>query len=156
MRSTRALTTASSFAIVALVSVGLAGCANPIEQLVQQGVEQAAEEIIKQGSDGNIDVDLGGGASVPDDFPAGLPQPNGRLITAVKADKTWALTYEVADAAEADKLAAWFAADGWEELAVSDSEQLRGWSYQNDSYHMAVAALISDTVALTYTITTRE
>ena len=138
-----------------IAAVLLTGCANPLEQIVQQGTEQFIEDAVENETGVDIDVDAGGGATIADDFPAGLPTPDGSLISSMKIDETWMLSYEVPEDTEADELAAWFTANGYTELAKSDYGQMRNWVFENDTYSVMIAVMIDDVATVQYSVSTR-
>jgi len=68
----------------ALLVFGLSGCANPIDELVQQGTEQAIEKAVEDATGGQVDIDTGSGASVPTDWPTEIPVPDGEIQLSAK------------------------------------------------------------------------
>lgn len=76
---------------MAIVLIGLGGCANPIDQLSESGVEKLVEKGVEAGSDGEGDVDIGvgGSADLPDDWPAEIPAPDGDVVMSTKIDGSW-------------------------------------------------------------------
>lgn len=144
--------TVSILAATVLMSGALVGCANPLEQLVQQGAERAIEETIERESGVDVDIDNGGGASVPADFPAELPQPDGRLNSAIKTEELWMLVYEIDDVSAAEGLAAWFVDNGYTEIGASDAGGLRTWIYESEAYNVSLGMLEVDTISLQYTV----
>lgn len=152
MRMSRPITL---LAAVALVSAPLVGCANPLEQLVQRGAERAIEEAIE--GESVIDIDSGGGASIPADFPDGFPQPNGRVAVSLKSGDRWAITYALDDVAEAEKLASWFANNGFESTSEAAYGELRSWAFASDEYSVTISAMEGNNgITLQYTVTTRS
>lgn len=78
-------------ATAAVAVLLLAGCANPLDQLVQGG----AEEIVEQVTGGNVDVGVGGTASVPADFPSDILLPDVDPVTTLTIPEGWQLTYSL-------------------------------------------------------------
>ena len=152
MRITRPIAAAAAAALTVGV---LAGCANPLEQLAQQGAEKLVEDTIERETGVDIDADGEGGAAVPGDFPAELPLPDGAPTAALKVDKVWSLSYSIDDPAEAEALAGWYAENGYEELLSSDQGELRGWAYENEVYAISISALVGDGVQLHYAVTAK-
>lgn len=147
--------TISVLAAATLMSGALVGCANPLEQLVQQGAERAVEEAIERETGVEVDVDNGGGASVPADFPGELPQPDGRLASVITTEVVWMLVYDIAEISEAQRLAAWFVDNGYTEISAADTGGLRTWIYENELYSVTLGAMETETVALQYTVKVR-
>lgn len=79
-----------SGALVAFAALGLSGCANPIEAALKQGVEGAVENAAK---DAGVDVDInaGGGGSVPDGWPGEVPIPPGEISFSGKVDGSFSV-----------------------------------------------------------------
>lgn len=97
MSGTRTRSVSAALAIAVLLSLGLSGCfANPVEQLVQNGVEDVVE-----GATGT-DVDLGGAGSLPDGFPEdAVPVIDGEIVygggVGVEGGQAWAVMVKVTD-----------------------------------------------------------
>lgn len=136
---------AAALAIAALSTALFAGCANPIEDLVNQGVEGAIEDA----TGGEVSLD----GELPSDFPAEIPLVDGEvalsagtggadgwmvMITATAADP-------IADAV-AKLEGAGFTKNT--ELSGSGAEAL---VYSNGTYLVLVAA---DGETVSYTVTT--
>ncbi len=139
-------------AAAALMSTALVGCANPLERLVQEGAERAVEETIERETGIEVDVDNGGGASVPADFPGELPLPEGKLSSAIKTEALWMLSYEIGDVSEAERLAGWYVDNGYTEVSAGDLGELRNWIYESDTYLVTLGTMSTETVALQYSV----
>lgn len=105
---------ASALSLIAVFT--LTACANPIEQMMQNGAESALEKLIEQESGANVDLNIdgeggfsvqgedgenftsGSDAEVPDNWP-GLPLPEGKLIMVATKDDVISLSYTTTEAA---------------------------------------------------------
>jgi hypothetical protein len=103
MKSKKKLVSAS-LAIVMAMSLTplLAACVNPIQSLVEQGAQQAAEDVLG----GDVDLNLDGdGASMPSDWPSDVPVIDGTIESSVRLgsgeEQTWSVTITVGNADEA-------------------------------------------------------
>lgn len=107
------------------------------------------EDAIEQETGGQ--VDLGGHATVPADWPAELPLPAGDLLAAVAVDGSHSLTYRVADEGVGERLVAQLVALGFAELAAADYGELVSHSLERDGWTVVVGWLVADdAVTLTY------
>ncbi len=135
-------------AVLTLGLVGLTGCANPVEQFVNDTVENAIE-----GATG-VDVDAGSGASVPEGFPSDIALPPGNPTVAVAAGGGYTLTYTLASAADADPVIT-----ALKSALTMDSESDLGgmkiWAFTGTDYGVAVTLLEQDdgTTQLLYVVT---
>ncbi|WP_291378378.1 hypothetical protein [Demequina sp.] len=142
----------------ALAVASLSGCgSNPVEDAVQNQVdnvvedqvgdaaEQAIEDAIKEDTGDDVDLDFGGGASVPDSFPAGFPLPDGTLVVAIAMDQGWQLSYEIDDVSEAEDVAAHFASDsGYEETVNANLGGIQTWTYTGEEYSVTIGLVPDD------------
>jgi hypothetical protein len=144
-RAARALGIGGASAALVLA---LSGCmpgiplpGNPLENLVEDAIEST--------TGGQIDV--GTSASIPADWPAELPVPEGKIITAMSIDGTHTITMQIADAEVAKKLVADLISRGFVEDGVADYGQLVTHVLSRDGWNVQVAWVISDDgVLLTY------
>lgn len=86
---------------VAALGLGLAltlsGCfANPLEQLTEGLVEGGVEQIIENQTGVDVDVDGSGGASLPADWPAEVPTPDGDIVLSSSAGGVYSVIINVA------------------------------------------------------------
>lgn len=95
----RSLRIVAGATLFGALSLGLVGCGSAVEQLVQEGTEQAVERAIEESTGGQVDIDTGEGASLPADWPD-LPVPEGKitLATSVPDGMTVAFTTTQAEA----------------------------------------------------------
>lgn len=90
-------------------------------------------------------------ASLPGDWPAELPLPDGTLVTATSIDGTQSLVYRVADASVGERLVNDLVARDFELEAKSDMGQLVSNVLKRDGWTVSVGWLIDDDdVTLTY------
>lgn len=125
----------------------LTGCVNPVEQLINDTVENAVE-----GATG-VDVDTGDGADVPEGFPADIPLPAGSPSIAVAVDGGYSVTYTLPSAAEAEGVIEQLKADFTTD-AESDIGGMKIWSFTGPDYTVGVTLLEQDdgTVNLVYVV----
>lgn len=154
MTNSRAAFRMATTVVAAFSLFALTACANPIEQLVQQGTSGALEKLIEQGSGGQVDIDtdgdggisiqtedggsidFGASATVPDAWP-GLPLPEGQLLTAYTSGNEFALTYQTTEA-EVDKLIAALKSQGFEEESVTDLGELKNMMLKSADFSLIV------------------
>lgn len=134
--------------VLTLGLLGLTGCVNPVEQLVNDTVENAIE-----GATG-VEVDTGSGASVPDGFPTDIALPPGSPTVAVAAGGGFTVTYTLASASDADPVIAELTST----LTVDSESDFGGmkiWSLTGTDYGVAVTLLEQDdgTAQLMYVVT---
>lgn len=142
-----------ALAAAAALTVSLAGCfANPLDRLAESGVE----DVIEQVTGGEVDIDAGGGATVPEGFPAEIPLPSGSPNYALRAGDSWQLEFRLADAAEAEPIVAWFPANGYTESGVTDMGEMKIWIFEGDAYQANLSLITADEQAsLVYIVTAR-
>lgn len=146
----------SGLVLVAAVSAGVSGC-NPIAAITEEGVEQA----IEGATGGNVDIDVGGGVSIPADFPADVPLVDGTLFSSVSlgsgADQSWNVIFTVSDAnaAYADAVSQLTGAGFTEQSQVQTAEGSFG-AFSNSAWTVqvsAVPAMASEEPKLSYLVT---
>ena len=101
----------------------LTGCANPIDQLVQQGTEQVIEQVAEESTGGQVDIDAGGGAALPDWWPD-IPTPQGDIMMSAKSTDGMTATF-VTTQSEADAVLAKLLDAGYTEEANMETGDLR-------------------------------
>ncbi|WP_084039488.1 hypothetical protein [Demequina sp. NBRC 110053] len=68
----------------------LAGCsAEGLEGAASEFAGDAAQQALDEVTGGGVSVDLGDGATLPEDWPAGLPAPAGELAAAAATGAGW-------------------------------------------------------------------
>lgn len=125
-----------TIALTAGLVVTLSGCfANPLDQLTEGLVEGGVEQLIEQGS--GIDIDFGGGAALPSDWPAELPVPDGEILLSASSEGTSNIgmntTVAFAERGVADLLDAGFTIV--QEQAIGADSQL--FILENDAYSVS-------------------
>jgi len=140
--------------ISALGVFALTACANPIEQLVQQGTTSAIENLVEQQTGGKVDInsdgdggitietedgssiDFGTSSKVPDSWP-GLPLPNGNLVSSYATGSEFALTYQSSEA-DIEKLIASLQGQGFEETSSMDMGELKSRTLENAKHQVTL------------------
>lgn len=64
--------------LVGGLGLGLSACANPVDELIQKGTEEAIERAVEESTGGQVDINTGSGASLPEGWPD-LPVPEGEI-----------------------------------------------------------------------------
>lgn len=127
-------TKAAAVAVLVAASLALSGCVNPVEQLINNTVEDAIE-----GATG-VDVDTGDGADIPEGFPSDIPLPPGSPILALSVDGGYSVTYNLASAADADGVL-----DQMKSMYTTDSEsdfgQMKIWAFTGSDYTVGLTLL---------------
>ena len=135
MRTMRARILASGLLVAASV-IALSGCTNPIDQLVQEGTEQVIERVAEESTGGQVDIDAGSGASLPDGWPD-IPTPDGDvLLSATSADGMTA-TFQTSQS-EADRVVADLLTAGYTEEANMEAEGIRIVSLVNAEWRVGL------------------
>lgn len=130
--------TIGSGVLLALASLTLAGCANPIDEIIKQGTENAIEGAIEGATENaDIDINTGGGASVPTDWPSEVPLPDGEVQMSVKADGSFSLTM-LAEAAEVEATIERIKAAGFTDDGSIDVGEMRILSLKNDAWSVGI------------------
>ncbi|WP_084106151.1 hypothetical protein [Demequina sp. NBRC 110056] len=74
-------------------AVALAGCSNPLDGLAEEGLERVVEEAVE--GEGELDINLGGDATLPSTWPSDLPEPPGSLMASFGVEGGGTATFEV-------------------------------------------------------------
>ncbi len=151
--SRRTRTAAASLALLAAAL--LTACANPLEAAAEKLIEQqTGVEIDRTGDDITLksedgDVTISSSVDLPEDFPADMPVPNGRLESSVTGPGTWMLTYQEVETAELQRMKDEIVAAGFAETYhINHSDGGQGaWSKGED-----LAALTWSVNGGTYTL----
>lgn len=138
--------TLTAGAATAALLMGATGCSNPVEDLVEQAVEDASGGEIDIDSDsGTVEIETedgsaqyGEGVELPSDFPSAVPLPGGALIAATVSEGTYALTYDGIDKAAVDALRSELVASGFEELTVTESEGYLQGGWSGNGYDVSI------------------
>ncbi len=145
----------AALAALAMIAAGLlSACGgNPIKNAVddavgnavENGVENAIENAAGEGVDINVNPD-GGSVNLPDDFPSGIPLPEGAILNGTYSDpgSGWNLTYSMTSSGPADDLVAKYKADSsWTNTYESVSAEMSSWLFDNGT-HQVVFLSIGD------------
>jgi hypothetical protein len=138
-------------AIALLLAGGLtlAGCSNPVEDLIRNGVDNAVDGV----TGGDVSIDTGRGADLPAGFPQDLPLPEGNLVASIGADGVYQLTYTLPSEDAATALADRLVAAGYANDGVSDLGEMKLWALRGPQWDIALAMTAVDGVQLSYTVT---
>lgn len=147
LRRTLALSAAT-----VLLGLGLTACTNPIDQLVQGGVEQGVEEAIEQATGGNVDIDTGGGASLPSDFPADVPVPPGTITSSLTTDGIFQIMTTLDDVAQGATFAEEVEAAGYTLTTSQDLGEMKVWILENGTWTLSVTTIDGESPSLSYTV----
>lgn len=140
--------------LVGVVGFSLTACVNPLANMTEQAVEQA----IESESGGDIDIDAGGGASMPDGWPSSVPVPSGDILLSAadgaEGSKNWTVVIKVGNSKDAfteitDKLKA----GGFEAITEATMDDGSYGGYQNSEYMVNVTAADSEVDGPTVTMT---
>lgn len=124
--------------------LALAGCTNPIDQLVQGGVQEGVERIIEEQTGSDIEVNTGGGASLPDGWPAEIPVPDGSPMFSMAAEGGYQATFEVADAEEGERIKDQLVADGYVMEGETDMGQMKIWILAGPEWRVSLSSILPD------------
>lgn len=140
MKSRTVLAIPAATVVALAVTLGVSAC-NPLAAVT----EQVAEQAIEDATGGSIDIDAGGGVSIPADFPADIPLLDAKLFSATTLPmgdaKTWTLIFSVSDpsaafsAASADLTAA-----GYQATLNSETAEGSFASFDNGTWNILLTA----------------
>lgn len=122
--------------LIAAAAIALTGCANPIDQLVQAGTEQVIERVAEESTGGQVDINTGSGASLPDGWPD-IPTPDGDILMSAAANEGMTATFQTSQS-EADRVVADLRAAGYTEEANMETEDIRIVSFVNDEWRVGL------------------
>ena len=150
--------TASLLVVAVVAGSVLSGCGfvqNRVEDAVGNAVEEGVERAIEQGGGGDVDLDFDGdGASLPNNFPGDVPQPNGRIIASIGSDTGSVVSFETDEAGVQAFLAEF---SGWNVDSEGDYGDSQGYNFSNDRYTVALMITPSDTGRqVTYSISLKN
>lgn len=143
----------AALAALAMIAAGLlSACGgNPIKNAVddavgnavENGVEGAIENAAGDGVDIDVNVD-GSAVDLPDDFPSGIPLPDGATLTSTYSvpDEGWNLAYSMTSSGPADDLVAAYKADSsWTSSYESVSAEMSSWIFDNGTYQVVFLSI---------------
>ena len=155
MQAARFTTHLATATVGSLLLLGLTSCANPIDQLVQQGTEQAIERIAEESTGGQVDLDTGGGAALPEGWPD-IPTPDGEVQMSMKSADTMTATF-LTDQAEVDRLLEEFRSAGYEGEATMDMGDMKVYSFTGLEWFVGFTIMVdsddSSRVSVSYVVT---
>lgn len=129
----------SVFAMIGLLG-GLALSTTACAGVAEQAIEQA----VKDTTGADVDVDAGGGVSLPSDFPSDVPVIDAKLTSAVSIptgeSKTWTITFEVSDPDTAFTEASQKLTDAGFSEAVTEVSGTKVGTYDNGSWSVSVTS----------------
>lgn len=159
MLSRKLIGIGSAVALATTLGLTLTAC-NPLAAIT----ENAAEKAVEDATGGSVDIDAGGGVSMPADWPAEVPVIDAKLFTATAigegTSRTWTILFQVDDpakaydAAKADLVAAGFST----ELDSSMAEGSYG-QFSNANYSVSVTAapgVSGEKAILSYTVMPKQ
>lgn len=137
------------------VMLGVSAC-NPLAAVTEQAVEQAVEEA----TGGNIDIDAGGGVSIPADFPAEIPLIDAKLFSTTSLpmgeQMTWTLIFTVKDPAAAfSEASSQLLGAGYQESLKSETAEGSFATYDNGTWNILLTSAPgagSDDAFLSYVV----
>ena len=126
----------------------LSGCgaikdavSDKVDDAVAQATEDAkdaVEDALVTG-DANVDLGLDGEASLPDNFPSELPQPDGKLTQTLSDDASWTLAYSIDSIDQAIELIDWYkSADGFTVTQEADGAGVASATFSSDAYSVEI------------------
>ena len=122
--------------VSSVIMFGVSGCfQNPLENLVEDAVGGAVENAIEQELGGeDAEVDFSGDVSLPSDWPAEIPVPEGEIISAMTLDGTYTIVTTVASAGEAEKTLQELLDAGFTTVFEQASEGMMFYGLENSSW----------------------
>lgn len=154
--NTHKLVTLPLASLVAVgVMLGVSAC-NPLAAVTEQAVEQAVEDA----TGGSIDIDAGGGVSIPADFPAEIPLIDAKLFSSTSLpmgeSMTWTLIFSVKDPAAAfSEASSQLAGAGYQESLKSETAEGSFATYDNGTWNILLTSAPgagSDEALLSYVV----
>ncbi|HUH53605.1 MAG TPA: hypothetical protein VLZ31_06140 [Microbacteriaceae bacterium] len=127
---------------------GMAACSNPVEMLMNKGVESALGSAI--GSD--LSIDTGKGASLPEGWPD-VPTPKTAPTYALKAEDGYTAGFLI-NKSEMNQIISDLETQGFGEESSVDLGDAKILYYDNGTYNVAImmAPESDDEIMLSYTI----
>lgn len=141
----------------AVGALALSGCnaiGDAVNDQVNNALEEGVEQILENTNEELGDLQIGPNASLPDGFPTGLPLPEGTLIMGVEIDGSFALSYELQEEAEAQRLADAIEAAGYELQESGESIAGSVWIFRGSEWGITLGVIADgdDYVMLQYSV----
>jgi hypothetical protein len=134
--------------VVGLSAVlAVSGCSNPLEDAANNLVEQGVERAVEEGTGGDVDLDLdldGSGASLPDDWPADVVLPDGKVLLALSQDDVLMVQVSVSGPESFDEMVANFESAGFVEGESLDNEVMSIRFFERDDLGATASMLDLD------------
>ncbi len=121
----------------------LAGCANPVDAVVDRVLDSQGIDVDQKGGTVTIEGEDGekfvaGGTEVPEDFPSELPLPEGKPTAAFSGGGSVSMTYEDVSEEEMRKLSDKIEALGYERVYdfTGEGGVIRNWDNNERSVNI--------------------
>lgn len=121
----------------AALALSLTGCfQNPLEAAIENAVEDQVTNAVEGAieAETGVDVDLGDGVGLPEDWPSSVPVPDAPLNFATSGPEGWMVGFLASDLAVAEKGAEDLKAAGFETLYEQEAEGMYSLQVQNAEY----------------------
>lgn len=154
---------------VVLCAGALTACANPLEQLVQQGTQGAVEELIKQNTGADIDLNTDGDGSIsfetedgsqvhigvnsglPEGWPD-LPLPKGEVLASTTTGDGMMVSIATTEQ-EAEKLVSDLERRGFTNTGSTNLGELKSIILEGSDFNLTVGWIVQeDGVNLQYLV----
>lgn len=149
---------ASLLVVSAVATATLAGCGviqDRVDDAVGNAVEEGVERAIEGGSGGDVDLNFDGdGASLPNNFPGDVPQPNGTIQASIGAGDGFVVSFQTSESGAADFLGEF---SSWTEDGQVDLGDAKAYTYSNDRYTVGIMVSPNgDQTSVNYTVTLKS
>lgn len=122
---------------VVLVVGATAGCANPLDTLLQEGTENAIEGAVENNLGEDVDLNVGGGASLPDSWPSEVPVPGGEVLASIATGDGMMVTFG-SSAGQAEEALSALAAAGFSEETRMETAEGAVVTYTGSGWNVVV------------------
>lgn len=155
MATKKLLTTAAVIAVFGGLTFSLTAC-NPLAAVTEQAVEKA----VKDSTGADVDIDAGGGVSMPEDFPSDVPVVDAKLFTATSIpngeSKTWTILYQVDNPAKAyADASAKLTGAGYTSTSTMEAAEGSFGTFENGTWNVTVTSapgVSGEKAILSYTV----
>lgn len=156
MTAKKIITTTAILLAFGGLSLTLTAC-NPIAAVS----ENAVEEAVKDSTGVDVDIDAGGGVSMPADFPSDVPVLDAKLFSSTSVpngdSKTWTILFQVNDPGKAYTDASKQLTDaGFTTTATMEAAEGSFGTFDNGTWNVIVTAapgVSGEKAMLSYTVT---
>lgn len=131
-------------AAVAL-SLGLTGCVNPVETIIDRTLEENGVDVDRDGGettweteDGDVSVKSGDDVTLPATFPSDVPVPNGRLTSVVESEGNLATQWEEVTRDEVTRLANELTGAGYVSTSLTDTDTAYMGSFEGETRTVSI------------------